>query len=93
MKLSISCVVCSENPLSRIAAYIDSMLIDDVLFNSSSDMIFYAIYNSARKVTLFFRDVQEKGDFWAIFLKKWTNSCVTLLSLFSRCALGCLSVK
>ena len=56
-------------------------------------MIFYAVHNSARKVTLFFRDVQEKGDFWAIFLKKWTNSCVTLLSLFSRSSLGCLSVK
>jgi hypothetical protein len=44
------------------------MLIDDVLFNSSSDMIFYAIYNSARKDTVFFRDVQEKSLFDAIFL-------------------------
>ena len=25
---------------------------------------------------------------FAIFLKKWTNSCVTLLSLFSRLSVG-----
>ena len=44
------------------------MLIGDALFNSSFDMIFFAIYNSARKDTLFFRDVQEKSLFRAIFL-------------------------
>ena len=44
------------------------MLIGDALFNSSFDMIFFAIYNSARKDTLFFRDVQEKSYFGAIFL-------------------------
>ena len=44
------------------------MLIGDALFNSSFDMSFYAIYNSARKDTLFFRDVQEKTLCEVIFL-------------------------
>ena len=42
------------------------MLIDDVLFYSSFNMIFFAIYNSARKDTLFSR-CARKIAFWGDF--------------------------
>ena len=53
------------------------MLIGDVLFNNSSDMIFYTVHNSACKVTLFFRDVQEKTLFGAIFYLETDESTIS----------------